>query len=59
MNFRPKAIKTDRASTPLVDLDTAVVVGTEWEVHTSGGKGHEDLQDDFKATHGFERSTKV
>lgn len=43
------------ASTSLVDLDGAVG-GIEWEVHTSGGK--EGWQDDFKATHEFEKKNR-
>ena len=45
--------KTDRASTPLVELDRAVK-----EVqpdHASGGKGDEDLQDDLEKIHGEEK----
>lgn len=52
MTFRMKAIKTDGASAPLVDLDRAER-GTDLEVHTSGAKGPEDQQDDFKVTPGF------
>lgn len=46
-----KAIKTDRPSAPLVDLDKAER-GTDLEVPTSGSKGPEDQQDDFKVTPG-------
>ncbi len=37
-----------QASTPLVRLDRVVGEVQKWEVHSSGGTGHDDKQDPLK-----------